>query len=104
MCGITGIYAKNIAGQLHMINLPQATDLLAPRGPDGRGVWTADFTGLGHRRLSVIDTSDNASQPMHDASGRYVIVYNGEIYNFRELRKSLLAEGETFRSESDTEV
>ncbi len=104
MCGITGIYAKNLAGQLHMINLSQATDLLTARGPDWRGVWTDDFTGLGHRRLSVIDTSENAAQPMQDATGRYVIVYNGEIYNFKALRESLLSEGYTFRSGSDTEV
>ena len=104
MCGITGIYSKNLAGKIHMINLSRATDLLARRGPDARGVWMNDNIGLGHRRLSIIDTSENGNQPMTDVSGRYRIVYNGEIYNFHELRQELLSRGVTFRSGSDTEV
>ena len=104
MCGITGIYAKNLAGKMHMINLSNATEQIAKRGPDARGVWMNDFVGLGHRRLSIIDVSYNAAQPMKDTSGRYTIVYNGEIYNFEELRKGLLSDGIEFQSESDTEV
>jgi asparagine synthase (glutamine-hydrolysing) len=104
MCGITGIYAKNLAGKMHMINLSNATEQIARRGPDARGVWMNDFVGLGHRRLSVIDTSSNANQPMKDASGRYRIVYNGEIYNYRELRSRLVDSGIRFQSSSDTEV
>jgi asparagine synthase (glutamine-hydrolysing) len=104
MCGITGIYSKNLAGKMHMINLSNATEQIASRGPDARGVWMNDHVGLGHRRLSIIDTSDHANQPMTDASGRYRIVYNGEIYNYRALRKELLGAGITFHSESDTEA
>ena len=104
MCGITGIYSKNLAGKMHMINLSNATEQIARRGPNARGVWMNDFVGLGHRRLSIIDTSENANQPMRDASGRYRIVYNGEIYNFKALRKDLLHKGIKFHSDSDTEV
>ncbi|MCG8311533.1 MAG: asparagine synthase (glutamine-hydrolyzing) [Cytophagales bacterium] len=104
MCGITGIYSKNLAGKMHMINLSNATELISHRGPDARGVWMNDFVGLGHRRLSILDTSYRANQPMKDATGRYRIVYNGEIYNYKELRKGLLDKGIDFRSTSDTEV
>ncbi len=104
MCGITGIYAKNLAGKVHMINLSNATDQITRRGPDARGVWMNDFVGLGHRRLSIIDVSEHGSQPMKDASGRYIIVYNGEIYNYKGLRKELKSHGYTFQSASDTEV
>ena len=104
MCGITGIYALNLAGKMHMINLSNATAQIERRGPDARGVWMNDFVGLGHRRLSIIDVSYNASQPMKDADGRYTIVYNGEIYNFRELKDELLGRGVEFKSTSDTEV
>ncbi len=104
MCGITGIYAKNLVGKMHMINLSNATEQIARRGPDARGVWMNDFVGLGHRRLSIIDVSYNASQPMKDSSGRYTIVYNGEIYNFKELKENLLNRGVVFKSTSDTEV
>jgi asparagine synthase (glutamine-hydrolysing) len=104
MCGITGIYSKNLAGKMHMINLSNATEKLSGRGPDARGVWMSDFVGLGHRRLSIIDTSVKGNQPMKDASGRYRIVFNGEIYNFKELREELLSKGISFQSNSDTEV
>ena len=104
MCGITGIYVKNLAGKMHMINLSNATAQIEKRGPDARGVWMNDFIGLGHRRLSIIDVSYNASQPMKDASGRYTIVYNGEIYNFTELKEELSSKGVEFKSASDTEV
>ncbi len=104
MCGITGIFALNLAGKMHMINLSNATEQIAKRGPDARGVWMNEFVGLGHRRLSIIDTSYNAAQPMKDSSERYTMVYNGEIYNFGELRKTLLDKGVVFKSDSDTEV
>lgn len=73
------------------------------RGPDGAGVWTAPGVGLGHRRLSIIDLA-GSPQPMHTADGRAVIVFNGEIYNFRELRKELADAGAVFRTDGDTEV
>jgi asparagine synthase (glutamine-hydrolysing) len=104
MCGITGIFAKNLAGKVHMINLSHATALMERRGPNARGVWMNDNVGLGHRRLSIIDVRPNANQPMKDASGRYRIVFNGEIYNFKALRRGLIEKGVQLQSESDTEV
>ncbi len=79
------------------------TEVLAHRGPDGSGVWTAPGVGLGHRRLSIIDVA-GSPQPMMSASERLVISFNGEIYNFRELRRELEARGLEFRTEGDTEV
>lgn len=87
-----------------MINLSKATDAITSRGPDNLGLYNSDFVGLGHTRLSIIDTSAAGSQPMTDPTGRYRIVYNGEIYNFKELRKELVYKGEKFTSETDTEV
>jgi asparagine synthase (glutamine-hydrolysing) len=87
-----------------MINLSKATNAISSRGPDFQNAYTHEHVGLGHRRLSIIDTSHEGHQPMTDDTGRYVLVYNGEIYNFRELRKELVSAGITFRSESDTEV
>lgn len=87
-----------------MINLSAATEALQQRGPDARGVHTDFFVGLGHRRLSVIDTTSGGAQPMQDSAGRYTIVFNGEIYNYRSLREKLKGKGYVFRSESDTEV
>lgn len=104
MCGITGIYAFNEVGRLGMINLVAATDKLDKRGPDQHGTFATHFVGLGHRRLSIIDRSENGKQPMQDAEGRYTIVFNGEIYNFRTLREELKAKGFEFRSDTDTEV
>jgi asparagine synthase (glutamine-hydrolysing) len=104
MCGITGIAAFNLVGRMQMIHLTAATMALEHRGPDYQGIWNDDHLGLGHRRLSIIDTSDAANQPMRDASGRYIIAFNGEIFNFKELRLFLEARGVQFRSQSDTEV
>lgn len=79
---------------------------MARRGPDGSGLWVADDdrVGLAHRRLAIIDPSESGSQPMHSADGRLVVVFNGEIYNYRELRRLLQGKGYRFRTESDTEV
>jgi asparagine synthase (glutamine-hydrolysing) len=104
MCGITGIYAFNEIGRFFTINLFAATDALANRGPDSNGSFTDHFVGLGHRRLSIIDTSSDGRQPMTDESGRYTIVFNGEIFNFQELKEKLVQQGIVFRSTSDTEV
>jgi asparagine synthase (glutamine-hydrolysing) len=104
MCGITGIYAFNQVGSFYMVNLAKSIDRLSKRGPDGRGSFIEDFVALGHRRLSIIDTSHNGKQPMTDESGRYVIVFNGEIFNYKELRKKLQDKGVSFFSESDSEV
>lgn len=78
-------------------------DALAHRGPDGSGVWTAPGVGLGHRRLSIIDLA-TGDQPMRSPDGRIALSYNGEIYNFREIRAELETKGHVFRTESDTEV
>jgi asparagine synthase (glutamine-hydrolysing) len=104
MCGITGIYAFNQIGRLNMINLAKATEAISSRGPDNQGHFHDEFVGLGHRRLSIIDTSAEAHQPMTNKYGRYTIVYNGEIYNFKQLRQELEALGFHFNSASDTEV
>jgi asparagine synthase (glutamine-hydrolysing) len=104
MCGITGIYAFNQVGSFYMVNLAKAIDSLDHRGPDARGYFLDDNIGLGHRRLSIIDTASIANQPMYDASERFVLVFNGEIFNFKELKKELTDKGIQFRTESDTEV
>lgn len=82
------------------------TDSLVHRGPDGEGQWISDngLVGLGHRRLSILDLSEAGAQPMHYANGRYTITFNGEIYNYLELKSQLLQKGYSFHSDSDTEV
>lgn len=77
---------------------------VAHRGPDGEGIWTDGAVGLAHRRLAIVDLSDTGVQPMRSADGSYTITFNGEIYNYQELRRKLEAEGARFRSTSDTEV
>ncbi len=104
MCGITGVFAFNLVGKFSKINVAAATASLAHRGPDFHDVYVDEWVCLGHRRLSIIDTREIAHQPMWDETGRWCIVYNGEIFNFKDLRADLLARGFTFRTESDTEV
>lgn len=104
MCGITGILAFNEKGKEYLHKISSATYALLKRGPDGEGIYTHNNVALGHRRLSIIDTSNAASQPFTDVSGRYTIVFNGEIFNFKTLRKQLEDKGIAFRSQSDTEV
>lgn len=104
MCGITGIFAFNLVGKFNMINVTAATMALSKRGPDFQDIYTDSWVGLGHRRLSIIDTSQAGNQPMWDENKRYCIVFNGEIFNYRELREELKQQGVTFRSDSDTEV
>lgn len=107
MCGINGIFAYNAsAAQPRREELLATRDHMAARGPDGAGEWWSDDKrlGLGHRRLAIIDLSDRASQPMASACGRYLVTFNGEIYNYPELRRELEARGAKFRTTSDTEV
>lgn len=105
MCGIAGIWnfdGKPIANE----TIERFTDSLAHRGPDGRGVWKSDAQDIafGHRRLAIIDLSHAADQPMHYAENRFHIVFNGEIFNFIEIRNELKSKGYQFRTDSDTEV
>ncbi|MBS1682538.1 MAG: asparagine synthase (glutamine-hydrolyzing) [Bacteroidetes bacterium] len=105
MCGITGIFAFNLVGKFNLVNIAAATKALHTRGPDNQDIYHDAFVGLGHRRLSVIDTSVAAHQPMWDETQRYAIVFNGEIFNFQELKKELEGRGVTsFFSHSDTEI
>jgi len=107
MCGFAGFFAYRPAAQpVSSATLIAMRDHMRARGPDGEGLWIADDArvGLAHRRLSIIDLSDAAAQPMVDDSNRYSLVFNGEIYNFRALRAELEREGKPFRTESDSEV
>lgn len=103
MCGIIGLINIDKKPVNEKI-LWEMTDSLAHRGPDGRGIYVDNFTGLGHRRLSIIDLSQRAHQPMQMENGDFAISYNGEVYNFKELREKLEEEGINFRSQSDAEV
>jgi asparagine synthase (glutamine-hydrolysing) len=102
MCGIVGIVNFHDAAEPDSVRA--AAEMLAKRGPDDSGVWTADNVGLGHRRLAIIDLSPSGHQPMCSADGRLVIVFNGEIYNFREIREQLDDDKTRWQSQSDTEV
>jgi len=105
MCGIAGIV--NFRGRaVNQVEIERLTDLVAHRGPDGAGHWFSAErnVALGHRRLAIIDPGAGGYQPMLSQDGRHVIVFNGEIYNFLELRRELEAQGEKFRTQSDTEV
>lgn len=107
MCGIAGFLGPDALNRDDAFRAVRAmTDAIAHRGPDDEGVWVETETGvaLGHRRLSILDLSPAGHQPMQSACGRYVVVFNGEIYNFRELRAELVSAGHRFRGHSDTEV
>lgn len=107
MCGITGFLQSGGQNALELkITVRQMADRLLHRGPDAGGLWVDASCGiaLGHRRLAIVDLSPTGQQPMISASGRYVIILNGEIYNFRELRSQLETMGHRFRGTSDTEV
>ncbi|MCO7223801.1 asparagine synthase (glutamine-hydrolyzing) [Pleionea sp. CnH1-48] len=103
MCGIAGV--------IHLDNKPSSaialkrmTDAIRHRGPDGEGEWIENNVGIGHRRLAIIDLSPAGHQPMMSEDNRYILSYNGEIYNFKELRVELEAKGYRFKSKTDTEV
>lgn len=102
MCGIFGLITKN--GPVDADQVDTLTDLVAHRGPDGRGVRVNGNVGLGHRRLAIIDLSEDGAQPMRDTRLPVWITYNGEIYNYLELRAELQALGHVFHTASDTEV
>jgi asparagine synthase (glutamine-hydrolysing) len=106
MCGIAGIIA--LEPERFMSSM---LSTIEHRGRDDEGIWTSDAVDensrqvcLGHRRLAIIDTSSAGHQPMQYADGRYVITFNGEIYNYRELREDLKSKGHEFHTDTDTEV
>jgi asparagine synthase (glutamine-hydrolysing) len=104
MCGIVGKMFLDPARAVSGDELRAMGEIMAYRGPDGEGVWCDGNVGLGHRRLAIIDLSDVASQPMCNEDGTVWITFNGEIYNFQELRKDLEERGHIFRTHSDTEA
>jgi asparagine synthase (glutamine-hydrolysing) len=107
MCGIAVQFAHHAAASaVDELALLRTRDHMTPRGPDGAGTWISPDrrVGLAHRRLAIIDLSPAGAQPMHSADGKLVIVFNGEIYNHRQLRAELEARGRRFQSHSDTEV
>lgn len=103
MCGIAG-FIRSCSPEADEIKLQRMGEAIIHRGPDAGGEFLDDHIGLAHRRLSIIDLSSQGNQPMFSIDGRYVIVFNGEIYNFLELRAELEAAGCSFRSRTDTEV
>lgn len=103
MCGITGILNFN-GSSVSSITLRRMTDAIAHRGPDGEGYYIDNFIGLGHRRLAIIDLSPAGQQPMVSEDRQFALIYNGEIYNFQEIRAELETLGHKFRSRTDSEV
>lgn len=103
MCGIAG-WLNFDGSPVSPVILEKMADMIRHRGPDGQGIYTDANLGFAHRRLAIIDIGDGGRQPMASRNGRYIIVYNGELYNFQELRAELQANGRFFHSRSDTEV
>jgi asparagine synthase (glutamine-hydrolysing) len=105
MCGIAGFVSTTDAPELSSVDaVRRMTDRMRLRGPDAEGLWTGNGVVLGHRRLAILDLDARSNQPMVSSDGNYNIVFNGEIYNFRELKSELEAEGVAFHTTSDTEV
>lgn len=105
MCGIAGFAFTSDSMEVPSLEaIQRMTTSMYRRGPDAEGIWPAPGVVLGHRRLAILDLDARSNQPMVSKDGRHVIVFNGEIYNFRELRTALAADGVRFRTTSDTEV
>ena len=104
MCGIVGVKALTEEGKQSFSFVENAVQRLNRRGPDHQSKMGFDSVVLGHARLSIIDTSDAAHQPFAEETGRYVITFNGEIYNYKDLREELKSKGHSFNTNSDTEV
>ena len=102
MCGIVGFASKKADYDKQAV-LKEMMDRIAHRGPDGEGSYLDDGVALGHRRLSIIDLQGGA-QPMYNEDGSMVVIFNGEIYNFQELKAQLEEKGHVFATRSDTEV
>ena len=103
MCGISGIINYHQSNKVKLDDLKKITDVIAHRGPDGSGYWLRDNIGFGHRRLSIIDL-EGSNQPMSIEDDNFVITFNGEIYNYLELKKELITLGYSFKTNGDTEV
>ncbi len=103
MCGIAGIFHLATPKPVDPLRIERMCDAMVHRGPDGAGVWTGPGVGLGHRRLSIIDVA-GSPQPMASSDGRAILTFNGEIYNYRELREELRASGAMFHTDGDSEV
>lgn len=104
MCGVAGIYNFRSGAPVNQAAVERMTRIQSHRGPDAEGFYFDGALGLGHRRLSILDLSERGRQPMRSQDGRYVISYNGEVYNYLELRKELEAKGYPFQTDTDTEV
>ncbi|MBK9191998.1 MAG: asparagine synthase (glutamine-hydrolyzing) [Crocinitomicaceae bacterium] len=104
MCGILGIWARNQKGQNDFLKLPHALKKIQHRGPDFQSTKICSNVAFGHTRLSIVDLSNAANQPFTDVTGKYHLIFNGEIYNHADLRKKAIEKGAKFRTVSDTEV
>lgn len=104
MCGIAGYIDKSGRYRTSLNVVKKMTDKMVHRGPDAEGQWIDKKVALGHRRLSIIDLDERSNQPMFSHDGRYAIVFNGEIYNYIEIKNELLEKGAVFKTDSDTEV
>jgi asparagine synthase (glutamine-hydrolysing) len=107
MCGIAGLVVpqrESIDERAHMQPVRRMIRRMDARGPDAEGLWTGQGVVLGHKRLAIIDLDPRSNQPMTFANERYVLVFNGEIYNYRELKAELESQGELFHTTSDSEV
>jgi len=106
MCGLTGVIYTNSSNCVNEITLIQMRDVLMHRGPDDAGIFISKDkkVGFGFRRLKIIDLSKEANEPLFNEDKSLVLVFNGEIYNFQELRNELLKHGHKFQSQTDSEV
>lgn len=104
MCGIAGIVKRDPLQSASLDRARRMAGSMFHRGPDAGDTWADGPVAFGHRRLKIIDLTEGGAQPMHTPDGRFVIIYNGEIYNFKALRRDLQQHGVAFRSNSDTEV
>lgn len=106
MCGIVGIYSRDgaVSEQKMKRALRQMSDQILHRGPDGSGIWAEGKAGFAHRRLAIIDLNERSAQPMYTQDRSLVVTFNGEIYNYKDLRRELQDHGHVFYTESDTEV
>jgi len=99
MCGIFGC-----VGNISPKDVKRCTNTLTHRGPDGYGDWCSEEASFGHRRLAILDLSDHGKQPMVSEDGRFILTFNGEVYNYIEIRSELKKKGHVFRSDCDSEV